>query len=306
MNHPVVELIADRLATGSEPGARTDGERLALAIQGGSSRGTYSSGMTLAIEELGLLGCFDAVYGSSMGALNGAWLLCGRAGRGISTWWDPAVMRRILNPWGPLHGRPVVDTDYLVHSVYSRLQPMDFPAILDNPVTFHPLGTDADTGESTDLHPFVEDEDTLKRSLRATASIPILAGRPIELGGRRFVDAGIAEPLPYRTALQQGATRVLMLRTRRADELPIRPPRLYDVVVPRFLQRHAPGAIDAWRAQYELEISDEDFLASGGDAVLTIRPPLDSPDVGLLEREPDLLKRAVMLGREAARTALAA
>ncbi|WP_416382280.1 hypothetical protein [Nocardia transvalensis] len=35
--------------------------------------------MVMALEELGLLACFDAVYGSSAGALNGAWLLCGRA-----------------------------------------------------------------------------------------------------------------------------------------------------------------------------------------------------------------------------------
>jgi predicted acylesterase/phospholipase RssA len=35
--------------------------------------------MTIAIEELGLLPSFDAVYGSSAGALNAAWLLCARA-----------------------------------------------------------------------------------------------------------------------------------------------------------------------------------------------------------------------------------
>lgn len=52
--HPVLELISERLATGSVPGERTDGRRLALAIEGGSSRGTYSSGMVLALDELGI------------------------------------------------------------------------------------------------------------------------------------------------------------------------------------------------------------------------------------------------------------
>ncbi|HEY3683692.1 MAG TPA: patatin-like phospholipase family protein [Streptosporangiaceae bacterium] len=53
--------------------------RVVLLVEGGSSRGAYSSGMTIAIEELGLLPSFDAVYGSSAGALNAAWLLCARA-----------------------------------------------------------------------------------------------------------------------------------------------------------------------------------------------------------------------------------
>src|ERR1041384_90412 len=73
--HPVMRLISRRHADGSRPGYRSDGHRIALAIEGGSSRGTYSSGMVMALEELGLTRCFDAVYGSSAGALNGAWLL---------------------------------------------------------------------------------------------------------------------------------------------------------------------------------------------------------------------------------------
>ena len=80
--HPVLELISERMAAGSVPGQRTDGRRLALAVEGGSSRGTYSSGMVLALDELGVTPAFDAVYGSSAGALNGAWLLCGRSSTG--------------------------------------------------------------------------------------------------------------------------------------------------------------------------------------------------------------------------------
>ncbi|MEC3978834.1 patatin-like phospholipase family protein [Amycolatopsis sp. H20-H5] len=299
----VLKLIAERMRDSSLPGKRTDGQRLALAIEGGSSRGTYSSGMVLALEELGVLPAFDAVYGSSAGALNGAWLLCGRSATGMRSWWNPAVMRRVMNPLGPLRGRPVVDTDYLVYEVYSRLEPMDFPAILASPVTYHPLGTDADTGESTDLNPFIVDADTLKLAMKATACIPILAGRPIELGGRRFVDAGMSEPLPFHTAVKQGATHVVVLRTRRADELPVRPPRVQDVVVPRYLRRFAPGTVEAWREQYARDLADEEALAHD-DAILSIRPPLESPDVGAIERDPLVLRRAVLLGRYAVLAAL--
>ncbi|GAA4542411.1 patatin-like phospholipase family protein [Amycolatopsis samaneae] len=296
--HPVLGLIGERRAAGSRPGKRTDSRRLALAIEGGSSRGTYSSGMVLALDELGVLPAFDAVYGSSAGALNGAWLLCGRSATGVRTWWNPEMMRRIINPLHTLRGRAVIDLEYLVHQVYSVLEPMDFPAILANPVTFHPLATDADTGLSTDLHPFLTDVDAVKIALAASSAMPVLAGPPVALGGRRFVDAGVAEPLPFRTALAQGATDVLVLRTRRADEPPLPPPRVHDVVVPRFLRRYAPGAIDAWRDQYRRDLEDERTLATD-ERLLSVRPPAGAPDVVALERDPAVLRRAVELGKEA-------
>ena len=37
----------------------------------------------------------------------------------------------------------------------------------------------------------------------------------MEFAGRRFYDAGLSESVPYRTALAQGATHVLVLRSRR-------------------------------------------------------------------------------------------
>ncbi|MFE3171415.1 patatin family protein [Amycolatopsis sp. NPDC059090] len=301
--NPVLELLAERIAEGSVPGRRTDGRRLALAVEGGSSRGTYSSGMVLALDELGATLAFDDVYGASAGALNAAWLVCGRSRTGVRTWWNPAVMRRIINPLHTLRGRSVIDLDYLVHQVYSVLEPMDFPAILASPVGFHPLATDADTGESTDLRPFIEDVDGIKTALAASSCMPVLAGPPIAMGGRRFVDAGIAEPLPFRTALAQGATDVLVLRTRREDEPPMRPPRVQDVVVPRFLRRHAPGTIDAWRTQYHRDLEDERQLRED-PRLASVRPPAGAPDVAVLERDPAVLRLAVELGRHAVYEAL--
>jgi predicted acylesterase/phospholipase RssA len=88
-----------------------------------------------------------------------------------------------------------------------------------SPVEYHPLATDAATGESTDLRPLIADEVELRLALRASASLPFLAGPPIELRDRRFYDAGVAESIPFRTPLAQGATHILVLRSRRPLEL---------------------------------------------------------------------------------------
>jgi hypothetical protein len=66
--HEVLRVLGARTAEGSLPGARNDGFRVALAIEGGGMRGTISAGMALALDELGLASAFDAVYGASAGA----------------------------------------------------------------------------------------------------------------------------------------------------------------------------------------------------------------------------------------------
>jgi predicted patatin/cPLA2 family phospholipase len=300
----VLQLIRDRKRQGSTPGQRADDARLVLVIEGGSSRGAYSSGMTVAIEELGLLPLFDAVYGSSMGALNGAWLLCGRAGSTVHAWWDPIVMRGAIDPRRMLRGRPAVDTRFLVHTVYTEIFPMGFQEILDSPVEFHPMATDALTGESTDLRNLVRDQASLQAALRASTAMPLLAGAPVEIGGRRFVDAGVSESVPARTALAQGATHLVVLRTKRADETVFPPTRGERLVMSRWFARRAPGALEPWLNRQQIRGAEEELLAAH-PGILQIRPPLGSAHIGRSERGAVVLKAAVGIGRQAALGALA-
>jgi predicted patatin/cPLA2 family phospholipase len=302
--NPVLDLMQERGRARSNPGARDDGARLVLVIEGGSSRGAYSSGMTVAIERLGLLPLFDAVYGSSAGALNGAWLLCGRAEQTMHAWWDPTIMRGTINPRRALRGQPVVDTVFLVHTVYTELMVMGFQEILDNPVEFHPLATDALTGTSTDLRELVHDQASLQAALRATTAMPLMTGEPIEIAGRRFVDAGVSESVPIRTALAQGATHVLALRTRRSDEQPAATSRLERAVASRWFARHAPGAAGPWLDRVAIRTEEERLLESRSE-ILQIRPPLGSSRIGRTERGETILRRAVNTGRQAAWDVLA-
>ena len=71
-DHPVVAALHRRAAEGSRAGARRDGMKIALAVEGGGMRGCVAAGMAAAISELGLLDSFDAVYGASAGSLIGA------------------------------------------------------------------------------------------------------------------------------------------------------------------------------------------------------------------------------------------
>lgn len=73
--HPVAHLLHERIRAGSKPGQRSDGAKVGLAIEGGGMRGAVSAGAAAALNLLGLSDVFDAVYGSSAGALIAAFFI---------------------------------------------------------------------------------------------------------------------------------------------------------------------------------------------------------------------------------------
>ena len=304
MTPTVLEVLTKRHAGSGAPGARADGYRVALVIEGGGSRAAYSTGMIGVLHERGLVDCFDAVYGSSAGALNGAWLLCGRARQAMDGWTAPGVMRRVMDSRRMVRGQPVVDLDFLINELYTHLLPIDFAAVLANPIALHPIATAAADGVPTDLAPLIEDVPSLKDALRATSCLPVIAGPPVALaGGRQFLDGGVAEPIPVRTALAQGATHALVLRTRRADE-PSEPPGAVAArMTDRWFRRYAAGASAAWTDRPARVTADEKFLIEH-PGVLQIRPPLGSPSVSRIATDPALLGTAVAIGHAAAAVAL--
>ena len=176
----VLRVLRERLRAGSTPGNRTDGLRVALSIEGGGMRGAVSAGMALALHELGLVPAFDAVYGASAGAITGAWLLSSRP-EGLRGWAEPDYAKELIRWRALLRRRPVVDIRALIEVVYQTRWPMDFESVLASTVEYHPLATDAVTGASTDLRPLIGDPAELRLALRASASLPFLAGASVQL-----------------------------------------------------------------------------------------------------------------------------
>lgn len=298
----LLAALQARREEGSQPGARTDGLRIALAIEGGGNRSAYSAGMALALDEAGLTDAFDDVYGTSGGALNAAWLLSGEAQRWMRSWaWPEVAAAKITDLRRVLRGGPLVDLRRLVHHVYESITPMDFAAILANPIGFHPMATDSRTGEAADLAPYVTDRLSLQTALRASACMPLLAGRPVRVGGRTYVDGGLSEGVPYRTALAQGATHVLVLRTRRSDQSAEPPSRLERIVLAPYFLRHGRAAGAAHVRRHQSYTADDLHLAEASAAevalLLEVRPPLGAPDVSRLSSDLEGIAAAIELGR---------
>ena len=106
--HPVIQAVLERWKRDSKPGKRyvDDKMKIALAIEGGGMRGCVSAGASAALNVLGINDAIDVVYGSSAGAMVGAYFIS-RQFSGVAIYHD------IL----PLSGKSFIDKVKLLFAV---------------------------------------------------------------------------------------------------------------------------------------------------------------------------------------------
>jgi predicted patatin/cPLA2 family phospholipase len=196
-----------------------DGARIALAVEGGAMRGVISAGMVWALEDLGFRDAFDAVYGSSAGAINAAYFLGGRAGIGTTIFFEDINTASFIDLWRPLGGRPIVDLGFLLDDVAVRRKPLPVDQVLAAASPLTVLATDVDQGCAAALRGF-RDDASLRSALRAGATMPVVAGAPHPHDGHRYLDASLSEPIPIVTAEAEGHTHIVALLTRSGDMRP--------------------------------------------------------------------------------------
>jgi predicted patatin/cPLA2 family phospholipase len=174
-------------------------------------------------------------------------------------------------------------------------------------VEWHPLGTDAVTGAATDLRSLVSDPAEVRLALRASAGLPILAGRAVVLRGRRFFDGGLAEPIPFRTPMADGATHVVVLRSRPFRPVPPglaiapRPAREARILTSTFLRRESPELRNVYLRRSARTLADVTRIAAmeADGTALSVYPPAGGPPVSRLTTDGVLLAAAFQAGRRA-------
>ena len=297
----VLSVLERRRADGRSAGRHRDGHRVALVIGGGGMRGAYAGGMVHALEEAGLAGCVDEVWGSSAGAFVGTALVLGHGADAARIFSDDMACRRFIDPRRFGTRRPMVSLDHLLDHILVESKPTDWSSLVTSPVPLHVMVTRA-----ADLTPHVltglPDGGTWKAAMRATAAIPLLAGPPVRIGDDVWIDGSVGDPLPVARALRGGATHVLALMTRTVDEL-ITPQA--DARAPlwaRSLDRFAPGlgrmAQDAARhGECVSLLTDAAHPERAGAHLLTVTPH-SSAGVRGLTTDRDRVAEAARIGHE--------
>jgi predicted patatin/cPLA2 family phospholipase len=244
--------------------------------------------MVAALERLGLTDAFDLVVGSSAGAINGAAFLARAGERASDAYCGPLASRSFVNPLRVLRGKPVLDVNDVLDLVYGG----DVSALAANADSLHCIALDIDTAEAVDLHGTAD----VWQAVLASSRMPWAGGPPIEIDGHRYLDGGMASPVPVAEAIAAGATHVLALQTRPFGIPRKSASRVGDYLIERHLRSLNPALVTLYRERitvYEQLVADLERRSSDYDAgpphVLGLRPVSGTPCVGQLERRGEVL-----------------
>lgn len=294
---PLSEILRRRALAGTRT-PHGDGAKVALCIEGGAMRGVIAAGMVTALEELGLTHAFDGVFGSSAGAICGAYFLSEQAEVGAKIFTEDINNRRFASRLRTFSRWPIVNLNYLVDEVMVGAKRLDTGRVLASKTPLMVVATDVASAATALLQDFV-DGDELRAALRAGATMPIIAGPPHPFRGRRYFDASLTEPIPVPSADRGGFTHIVVLLTR-----PRGVPRAVSrfdrlVVGPRLARVSAPlaeGYLSRTVPYQTLQDEIASGRTSGGAVVLGIRPDLT---VSKLERDRTRLLAGAASGRAA-------
>ena len=181
----------------------------AFVFSGGACLGSIQVGMLLALEEEGIRP--DFIIGTSVGAINGAWVASGQPARELGDIWQ-GMSRSDLFPLRPLIGLRgflgrrnfFVPNRGLRHVLDTSLA---FDRLEDAPIPLTVIATDARTGDEVSLQ-----SGSAVEAILASSALPGIFP-PIEIAGRVLVDGGVANNTPISRAVDAGATEVWVLST---------------------------------------------------------------------------------------------
>jgi predicted patatin/cPLA2 family phospholipase len=282
--HPLLDKLERRRASGS----RDDGARIILAIEGGGMRGVVCGGMVAALEDLGLTTAFDEVIGCSAGAIAGAYFIAGQAAFGTRIFYEEINNRKFIDKRRLLMRRPVVSVDFLLDDVCRNNKRLDWQAVLASGTRLVCMASDLDGQHKAQLDGFQEQE-ALFEAMRASARIPGVAGPPVVIGGRRHVDGGVYENVPFSSARERGATDVVVLMTRPSGVIPGDLELAEKLIMVPWLNRQQRGAGDEYRShperyRQELLAVDEAARGSGGTVIAVAARP-EAEEVSNIEKD---------------------
>lgn len=179
--------------------AKTSIRKVGLALGSGSARGMSHIGVIRELEQLGIKP--DIVCGTSIGAIVGAFYVCGKLDE-LETWvgqldkWSIAKMMDIsfIAGGGFIEGKHL--TDFLEKHLGG-------PLIEELPLPFATVATDMETGQEI----WFKSGPGIK-AVRASITLPVLL-TPVQYDDQWLLDGGLVNPVPVSVCRALGAHVVI-------------------------------------------------------------------------------------------------
>lgn len=206
------------------PHRSPDAPKLALVLGGGGSKGALQVGLYQAMRELGLRP--DLIVGTSVGAINGAFIAAGLEPADLASGWRSLERDRLITLnwsllWRGLSAESLFSArplrNLLEESLPRRFDQLGVPLSV---VTTH-LGA----GEAC-----VWERGDLVEALLASCAIPGLLPPVAGHDDVYHIDGSLADNVPIQIARRRGATRIVAMNARTCDRCHRRSTSLADVL----------------------------------------------------------------------------
>jgi predicted patatin/cPLA2 family phospholipase len=234
----------------------------------------------MALEECGLGNAFDHVFGSSAGAVNAAYMLAQQAAIAVTVYLDDISNKNFVNFF---RLNKIVDIDFLVDGVLKRHKALDVNKVIRSKSMLHIILTDYETGEPVVLTNRDNNFD-LMEVIRATAAMPILYNKVVQVNGKGYIDGGLRDAVPLRRAIEQGCTDIIVILTREPGFRRKAPNLFMRLIETPFLRHHPKGT-------KQLVLSEDKQFNSTMDIILD--PSLAGFDGRLAVVHPSDMSRMV-------------
>lgn len=185
--------------------------KLGLALEGGANRGNFSVGAMDVLMENEIWA--DYVIGASAGIANGVSYVTRQHGRGLKIATDFMPTKKysgwhhLLNPFN----RSLYNIPYVFDALPNRLLPFDYQAYERFTGGVKAVVTNMRTGQAEYLE--CPRDDTKCQTVLASCAMPLMFP-PVEIGGERYMDGGVSDPIPAQHALDDGCDKVIVITTR--------------------------------------------------------------------------------------------
>lgn len=265
-----------------------------LVLEGGGLRSLFSAGVIDVMMENQIT--FDGMIGVSAGATFGSNYKSGQIGRSlrynIALKDDPRYISwRSFFKTGDLVG-----AEFSYHVMPTELDVFDYEAYRQNPMEFHIVCTDAETGEPVYKQLDIMDYEGLEW-VRASASMPIVS-KPVPLKGRKLLDGGIADSIPLKHFQELGYERNIVVLTQPKGFFKKR-----TKLMPLFhlTMRKYPAIIKAMGRRHLMYNEQLRYLAEEekkGNILLIY--PEDALPIGRTELNEEKMRKVYQMGRKTA------
>lgn len=262
-----------------------------LVLEGGAMRGLFTAGFTDVLDENGIV--FDGIVGVSAGAAFGCNIKSRQPGRAIRYNKRFAHDGRYCGLRSLLTTGDIYGGEFDYHYIPAHLDVFDEQAFNSNPVAFHVVCTDVETGEAV-YHEIDRCTYEAYEWIRASASMPMVS-RIVHVDGYKLLDGGIADSIPLNYFERQGYDRNVVILTQPADYQK-KPNRLLPLL--RLSLRKYPKLIHALAIRHDMYNTQLQYVAEAEreGRVFVVRPPHPLP-IGHISHDPEEMQRVYDIGR---------